>query len=125
MPTLFVLIGFVVFKFASPQRNLDSITLDVSAFNSDVSAEPIFPLPFNSPDNPYRCQPGKCAYEHTGIEIPETNEFYAFCGSQVTLEGEAVCTISVSTEIAFSLDSFEGITTIETDVTSVETVSSL
>ena len=129
LPTLFVLIGFLVFKFASPQRDLDPITLDLSSFNRGVSKEPINPLPFNSANiNPYTCQPGRCAYTvpEGKINIPNTSEAYTFCGAQVDLGGSlAYCSISKSEDIISTLDGFQDITPVETDVMNIQNVSLL
>lgn len=123
VPTLFVLIGFVVFKYASPQRNLSPITLDLAGYNSAVSTDPIFPLPFNSPSNPYVCQPGTCIYFTSIVEVPETDEMYPYCGGQVTVDEGWSCTIDESADILSTLNDFEDITTIETYVSDISTVS--
>ena len=119
LPTLFVTIGLVLFKFSSPERNLEPITLDLSALNEGVSMVPINPLPFNSVINPFTCQPGICAYESGGVKSTETNEVYSFCGTQVKLDERLSCTISESSDIINTLAGFEGAAPQETDVDTI------
>lgn len=131
LPTLFVLGGMLLFKFASPQRNLDPVTLDMSSFNTGVSSRPgpINPFPYNSIVNPYVCQPGDCAYAN-GVVSDETREAYSFCGSQVNMQDSSTasasrftCSISKSSDVINTLDGFEGISPVETDVMTIRNVS--
>ena len=121
LPTLFVLLGLILFKYASPKRNLEPITLNMSALNEGVSTAPINPLPFNSVVNSFTCQPGSCAYDD-GVRLTETNEAYTFCGSQVKLDERFSCSISASQDIINTLAGFEGISPQETDVDSIKFV---
>ena len=122
LPTLFVLIGFLVFKFASAQRNLDPITLDFSAFNTDISSAPVMPVPFNSPNESYVCQPGNCIYTQDFFDSSQTNERYALCGSQAQLNS-ASCSITLSELIMSEVAGFEDIVPIPTAVTDIQNVS--
>jgi hypothetical protein len=109
LPTLFVLIGFLVFKFAAPQRVLGPITLDLSDYNSGVKDAPVNPIPVNTPENPYACQPGRCVYSDI-TSSPATNETYAFCGGQASFRsvGSPECTLSKSLNITETLEGFAG-----------------
>lgn len=82
VPSIFVLIGTV----AAPERNLEPILLDLNYYNPDVTESPRNPIAFNSPDNPYLCQPGICAYYQEPVVVSnETSELYFFCGYQAKL----------------------------------------
>jgi hypothetical protein len=98
LPSLFVLIGFIVFKYASPGRDLDPVTLDLNDFNPKAF-NPRNPIAFNSPDNPFSCQPGNCAYEFAAMTVDDTKETYFFCGYQALLDEGNKCTIAQSTSI--------------------------
>ena len=54
LPSLFVLIGFIVFTFAAPERDLDAVALDLNDYNIKAS-DPRNPIAFNSPGIPFRC----------------------------------------------------------------------
>jgi ATP-binding cassette subfamily A (ABC1) protein 3 len=99
LPSLFVLIGFFIFKFVSPNRNLVPLTLSLAEFNPKVEAAPQNPIVFNNPDSIYTCQPARCAYEPAVFEDSETGEKYYFCGFQGRLAGNDNCTISESAEV--------------------------
>lgn len=74
LPSIFVLFGFVIFKFASPDRNFEALPLNLNAYNPDVTEPPKNPIAVNSPDNPFTCQPGICGYTPGSVpfNIPET-----------------------------------------------------
>jgi hypothetical protein len=82
LPSVFVLIGFVIFKFVSPDRNLDSLTINLDSYNPGIQTRPRNPIPFNEPGN-FSCQPGVCSFRPLAIDIPipETGEVYTFCGA--------------------------------------------
>jgi hypothetical protein len=103
LPSLFVLIGFLLFKFVSPDRNLDAIELNLEDYNRKVTVpqdQPRNPIPFNSPSESAPCQPGVCFYDYPLIFEAETDELYFYCGRQSTLEDpNATCSIEVSETI--------------------------
>jgi len=100
LPSLFVLVGFIIFKFASPYRDLEPIPLDLSGYNAKVKTGPKNPIPFNAPEEvPFLCQPGKCAYQKPIMFNPEFDELYYFCGYKGRLSESPNCSISESTAV--------------------------
>ena len=82
LPSIFVCIGFLIYKYAAPERNLGPITLDLAKYNDGIVAEPRNPIIFNSQENPFLCQPGVCSYQMPVVYQESTNELYFFCGYQ-------------------------------------------
>lgn len=83
LPTLFVFIGFLIFVLTAPSRLMDPLTLDIRDYNPVFSPEDNLVV-FNSPDNPFACQPGVCT--HGWVEnVSSTNELYIFCGFEARL----------------------------------------
>jgi hypothetical protein len=80
LPSVFVLIGFVIFKFTSPDRNLDSLTIKLDSYNPEIQTEVRNPIPFNNPGT-FSCQPGVCSFDTPVIDSSVTGEFYTFCGA--------------------------------------------
>jgi hypothetical protein len=100
LPSLFVFIGFIILKFTSPDRDLNSIVLNLDPYNDDVGGSKTRnPIVFNNPGSTYTCQPGACAYQEEVIEVEETNERYYFCGYQARLDEGENCTIEESSDI--------------------------
>ena len=93
LPSVFVLIGFVLFTFVTPQRNLDAIIMDLNAYNVDLPSGQSNPISFNS-GNKYSCDPGKCIYEVPIVSSDSTNEEYFFCGTQSYVGNGTVCSIA-------------------------------
>ena len=85
LPSLFVLLGLLLFKYASPQRDLGPVTLSLNDFNEGVNVNPRNPIPFNDASSPYTCQPGLCMYDPPVVQNKMTNEKYYFCGAQANL----------------------------------------
>lgn len=96
LPSLFVLIGFVLFTAIAPSRNLDPILLSLEEYNPGVKVERN-PIVFNSPGE-FTCQPGQCAYSGH-IEEATTGEEYFFCGYNAKVELERTCSITISDEV--------------------------
>jgi hypothetical protein len=96
LPSLFVLIGFIIFKFASPGRNLEPIVLTLDEYNAKVTTGPRNPIPFNSPGEIFTCQPGICAYQQPFTQLPELEEAYFFCGYSGRLQTSPNCSIADS-----------------------------
>jgi hypothetical protein len=103
LPSLFVFIGFLLFRVISPNRNLDALELNLNDYNSKATVpedQPRNPIPFNSPSESYPCQPGVCFYKYPLVYEEETDELYFYCGIQSTLEDpDATCSIEVSEAI--------------------------
>jgi hypothetical protein len=103
LPSLFVLLGFLALKYASPQKDLEPLLLDLEAYNVDLSDAPSHgprnPIPFNSPGSHFKCQPGWCAYQYPIVEVKETQELYFFCGGQSYLFSSPNCSIDMSDDI--------------------------
>jgi hypothetical protein len=128
MPILVVTLGFIIFAITSASRDLTPVTLDLAAFNPDVTSSPINPIPFNSISNPYTCQPGTCSY-YPVIVQDDTAEIYTFCGTQANLgvnladltvqTGQHLCSIDTSSDILRTLDGFQGAFATETQVETV------
>jgi hypothetical protein len=135
LPSIFVLVGFTIAAIVATTRNLPPITLDLSAYNPGVTAKPVNPVPFNSPDNPYTCQPGICSYQTPVVLSPETYELYTYCGTQANLGvdvdtrqvgvSDNSCTVDESADILRTIDGFQGAALVETDVETVTTVSGI
>lgn len=100
LPSVFVLIGFILFKVVGGGRNLGALTLTLDDYNTDVDDPPRNPIPFNN-FGQYTCQPGFCVYQDPSPNLTNTTgERYTFCGvSALTLALNDTCTMSSSTEI--------------------------
>jgi ATP-binding cassette subfamily A (ABC1) protein 1 len=105
VPSLFVLVGLIVFTFASPARELEPLFLSLQDYNSDITAPPRNPIVYNSPDGPYDCQPGGCAYQSPSVTVNATNEQYYFCGYQARFVNQSFCSITDSVSVMGNLDS--------------------
>lgn len=77
--------------------------LDLNDYNMNIN-EFRNPIPFNSPDSPFLCQPGSCFYPEEKIESEKTNEVYFFCGGQGRLSGSDKCSITVSSSVIAQID---------------------
>ena len=103
LPGIFVLIGFLALKYASPSKNLEPLSLDLEAYNLDAdpggASKARHPIPYNSPDSSFKCQPGWCSYEYPINQVQETNELYFFCGAQSYLLSSPNCSIEMSRAI--------------------------
>jgi ATP-binding cassette, subfamily A (ABC1), member 3 len=85
VPSLFVLVGFLVFVYTAPGNNMAPLILNLRDYNPDL---PSSIIPFNSPDNPFLCQPGICSHNPTDRPLNTeemTNETYVFCGYESKL----------------------------------------
>ena len=125
LPSLFVLLGFIVATYFGVEKNLDPILLTLDDYN--IQADPVRrnPIVYNSP-NAYSCQPETCAYPISIMNSttnPGTNESYHFCGEQARLNNAEQCTIIQSTEIMKEISN-AGAFPVATDVASLVEVSS-
>lgn len=132
VPIIVVSLGFIICLITSPNRDLTPVTLDLAAFNKDITASPINPVGVNSPSYPYTCQPGTCVY-YPIIVQEETGEKYTYCGTQALIgvtgadvnisAGQVRCSIDMSRNIIRTLDGFQGAVSIETRAETVLDVS--
>lgn len=143
IPSVFVLIGFVVYIVASKKRSLAPLTLSLEDYNIDVQQEPINPIPFNSPNQPFTCEPAECMYRgirnagsgSSGIvQSFSTGEVYAYCGALGSpnfdsFVNESVpfvefdCSISDSSSIMAEIDNFHGGQSVSTETSNISSVS--
>jgi hypothetical protein len=129
LPVLFVTLGFMLFHFIAPERNLKPITLDLSNLNTDSHPQ-INPIPVNNPERPYVCQPGVCSYDSL-VTVNETQETYSFCGSHGDIDGDgkelnaatSMCSLHHSASIMRTIDGFGGAVVVDANVSSVLEVS--
>lgn len=133
IPSVFVLIGFVVYLLASRKRSLAPLTLQLEDYNIDVKQEPINPIPFNSPDQPYTCEPAQCMYLPV-VSSPATDESYVYCGTLGSLNLGTLlngnfsaaaynCSIAESSSILAEIDNYQGAQPLPTDTSYVLAVS--
>jgi len=99
LPSLFVLIGFLIATYVTMRPDLDPLPLTLEDYNTDGGLSPRNPITFNSPGS-YTCQPAvECTY-HEPIMDSTTNigsdELYYFCGFQARLGPNATCSVSES-----------------------------
>jgi len=92
LPSVFVLIGFLLYAFVAPTRELDALTMDLDDYNINVQSEPRNPVIFNELQR-YSCQPGKCIYESPVIVSDATNELYYYCGSETYIGNGTSCSV--------------------------------
>jgi hypothetical protein len=133
IPSVFVLIGFVVYLVASQKRNLAPLTLQLEDYNIDVQQEPINPIPFNSPGQPFTCEPANCMYL-SFVPSPATDELYVYCGTLGSLNLGAIlndnftaavydCSISDSSSILAEINNFQGAQSVPTETSNILDVS--
>lgn len=104
LPSIFVLIGFIIFKFASASLAYAPLPLSLDDYNPRVDGSPRHAVAFNAPfDRSYTCQPGNCAYIPV-MSVESTSELYFFCGYQGGLSGDENCTISDSTQFMETIE---------------------
>ena len=96
LPSLFVLVGFLLYKFVSSQVEYVPLTLELNDYNTGEKTKPTNPIPFNKPRESYTCQPGKCAYDFSVVSNNATDELYYFCGVQAFLGANLTCSITDS-----------------------------
>jgi len=59
LPCLFALIGFIIYKFLSPERNMVLLDLTLADYNPNVLGEMKNPIPYNNAST-FLCNPGYC-----------------------------------------------------------------
>lgn len=98
VPSLFVLIGFLIFAFGIPEKEMEPLTLSLLEYNPDLQKNSVSS---NSPNNQFICQPGVCSHFEPLNIVNDTNEVYAYCGFEsklgVSLDGftpsNATCSV--------------------------------
>ncbi len=126
LPSIFVLIGFLISKFAAPNRNLTALKLDLNDYNINVKSGPRNPIPFNANGTHFTCQPGTCSYPVTQLDTLFTGETYQFCGTlvQALLQNGShlpSCSISESSSFVDKITAF-GASPIPLNASDVKTV---
>jgi len=98
LPSLFVFLGLLTFKFASPSRELGALTLTLKDYNPEVNESPRNPIPFNN--RTYMCQPGECLFGLTEIQESD-DQVYSYCGRSAWIANKSneTCTITQSIDI--------------------------
>jgi hypothetical protein len=84
LPGLFVLWGFLIFRLASTTGGMDELKLNFDKYNINVDGIRQ-PVVYNTPDEPFTCQPGQCVYQFPVYQNEATGETYGFCGSEGNL----------------------------------------
>jgi ABC-2 family transporter protein len=124
VPSIFVLIGFLIYKFATgATSDLEPVVLTLDSYNPglvSIVESPQNPIAYNAPESkPYRCQPGNCAYTFGDISEDLTGEEYFFCGYQARLSDDAECTISESGNVMESLAGIAGASVVPASVSHI------
>jgi len=122
LPSLFVCLGFLLFTFAAPSRNLKPLVLDLNDYNRRASPSPKNPITFNAPDSNFTCQPAGCMY--TAAKVENADEVYYFCGLKGKPDQKGLqCSITESESIISRIIE-GGAVPVGADLTSVTDVSS-
>lgn len=120
LPSLFVMIGFLVYRNAGRARSLPTLSLDLSSLNAGVSGDFINPIHYNIGE--YSCLPGSCVHNPI-VSIVQTSENYTYCGG-ITSVDDAVCSIFESSLIVDRLNGFKGADFVESESTLLREVRS-
>lgn len=97
LPSIFVFIGLLIYKFAPLSTgDYDALLLTLEDYNKDVSIQPRNPIPFNSPGT-FSCHPGTCAGKAVPNGLNITGETYSYCGAGF-LDGNSSCSIDDSVQ---------------------------
>jgi ABC-type multidrug transport system ATPase subunit len=124
LPSIFVLAGFLMFKFIPPERAMETLPLTFDNYNTGIEMPPVNPLVFNAP-GVYQCQPGFCAYSIADSAMVTPDERYYFCGRQARLPEaptSTLCSVADSESVMSTLmesDRVDPISTATTDVLNV------
>jgi ABC-type multidrug transport system ATPase subunit len=122
LPSVFVLAGFLMFKFISPERDMETLPLTFDDYNADIDLFPSNPLVFNAPGGEYECQPAFCAYSFANSAIVTPDERYHLCGSQAHTPGafsSNLCSIADSENVMSTLTESDGVNPIPAAVSGV------
>eukprot|EP00980_Cylindrotheca_fusiformis_P009501 scaffold2077_cov119-Cylindrotheca_fusiformis.AAC.4 len=92
LPSLFVLIGFLLYTYTGLQGDLEPLVLSYDDYNEDIDADPRNLVNFNS-GNSFTCQPGRCIFQPSSFFDPTTSEQFYFCGAESQLANNTQCSI--------------------------------
>jgi hypothetical protein len=93
LPSVFVLIGFLLGTFVTTQRDLDALVMNLDDYNGQVPSGQNNPIAFNSGKN-FSCDTGRCIYDIPVVASDSTNELYYFCGTQSYIGNGTVCSLT-------------------------------
>ena len=113
VPSLFVLVGFLLFKFVSSFGDLEPLVLDLNDYNINAEGGVRNPITYNSPESYYTCQPQNCDLSPAYTD-EVTGEEYYFCGGAAYFGPDVSCSIS-DTESVFERISDAGAEAIGVD----------
>ena len=120
VPSIFVLIGLVVFVSFAASRDLSPLELDIQDYNAVLGNT----IPFNTPDSPFRCQTGFCTYPQPYVQDQLTGELYVWCGFEsrigITQNSEGGYNYELSEDTCSILDSRDIMNSVVTDHVSTE-----
>ncbi len=147
LPSIFVLMGLLIFTFSGQGRDLDALELRLEDYNPDVRSSPRNPITVNDVNNVFHCQPGRCAYEAGNLPFShlQYNDNYVLCGIQSLVNtpidlasmfdsgftmqpnksdvsGFQSCSVNDSSQFMQRIDN-AGVETIVVDASTVESVS--
>ena len=91
IPSICVLLGFVIFKLLEGDNNYPALGLSLDSFNGNL--EPQNPVVYNEAYGTFTCQPGVCVYPD---RIDDDGETTYFCGAQASLGNSPQCSVNTS-----------------------------
>lgn len=125
LPSLFVTLGLVIFRFAASDPEFKPLTLSLDDYNADISEPDIRnPVSVNSVSNKFQCQPGFCGYQYGNFifEGDETSEPFTICGLQAVVNPDQTttldCTLDEGTPFMQNVVEF-GAETVELNATGI------
>ena len=95
LPSVFVLAGLLILKFAAPTMDMAPLLLDLNDYNVDISGEMRNPITFNTKGTPFTCSPGTCTAGTFAVSPNATGETYYFCGGNTSVSDKS-CSITES-----------------------------
>lgn len=129
LPSLFVFLGLLVFKFASTSPEYVALKLTLDDYNEGISDDEVRnPVTVNSVENAFECQPGFCSYAYGNFLFDGnfTDEPFTLCGLQAVVNPDQDTTLSCTLDenIGFmqNIDEF-GTEVTEANATSILEVS--
>jgi ABC-type multidrug transport system ATPase subunit len=131
IPSLFFLIGCLLFNFVQFNQFWTPQTLRISNFNVGIQNPTVQnPISVNSARDQFMCQIPTCSHKRPLVHEELTNETYFFCGFQSKLgissagytPTNSTCIVSDSTSIIDTLAN-DGIKTVGTDASNISAVS--
>lgn len=123
LPSLFVLIGFLLYTYTGFQGDLEPLTLSFDDFNPGVDTVARNLVNFNS-GNSFSCQPGNCIFQPESFFDPVTFEQFHFCGAQSQMGNTSQCSIE-SYESIIARISEGGAAPLGAEVANVSEVSNI